>query len=213
LIVLDGLDESPFKNEKGAHDIVSVAIAIGARVLVTSRTKVPELLCEYFVNLNLPAFSRRDSVAALGQLGIPEKDGPQVAEALGDHPLALYLFSNLVATYGSRGAMEELNKTSRRLKAGTSPMEFPIEDALQMSFKSLSKRARELLLGLARIPEGRISNHEGLPSDLKLLADNETLQDLVEGGFVQVDRLDSPSRIMLHSLIRAWLKNQVQVEP
>jgi hypothetical protein len=102
LLVVDDHDEA--RSMLRSERVLTRAIHLGVRILVSSRGEVPRRLSPYFMNLDVPTFTRVESIALLNRFGIvgAESDKNRLAEELGDHPLALLLVSKLLVSNSMR---------------------------------------------------------------------------------------------------------------
>jgi hypothetical protein len=212
LVVLDGFDEASDTRfvEKLLHD----ALTCGAKVLVSSRQEIPKSLVGSFVAIALNTMSRRESVAFLNQMGMAGPDAIAVAAELGDHPLAVLLFARYVAERNLKptDALKDLRSHTLRHDAAHKSVHeraaSAIGDTVQRAIDAVSPRARRLLSGLCQIDAVELRWPECLPSNISESDATAAVQELSTAGLVQVDRLDAPSRMAIHDLIRDLVKGQ-----
>lgn len=193
LLILDGYDEA--HNLQNIEKFLSDVIYLGARVLVTSRSSVPQEFANAFTTLSLANLTRRDSIAMMDQFGITGPESEELAAELGDHPLALLLLSR---SFVSRDTtVSEVLKELRLVRGDISAHSFPtssfIRATINSSLRGLTPDVRSLLESLCQNAEGAVD-----PSKLS----RSVIRELANAGLVQVDHLETPTQISIHPIVR-----------
>jgi hypothetical protein len=197
LLVVDGHDEA--RSTPDVEKILAQAIHLGARVLVTSRTTVPPPLSMYFISLHLGGMTRRDSVAILNQFGVTGPESEELAAELGDHPLALLLLSRSLVN-GNKSAVDALIDLRGILgdgSAGRFDASRSIRVLIRDSVRGLSSDAKVLLETLCRTAEVERPGSA-----------DPAIRELASAGLVQVDHLETPSRVSIHPLVREHMNQE-----
>jgi hypothetical protein len=196
LLLVDGHDEA--RSTHDVEDVVREALHWGTRVLVTSRSAVPQWLSRYFISLDLATMTRRDSVAVLNQFGITGPESNQLASELGDHPLAILVLSRSLAAGKTTAseALADLRSARSERSAGSAYTAQSLRATLSRSVQGLTSDARSLLETLSQNPEDATA-----PPRVKRPA----IRELVSAGLVQVDHFERPRQLSVHPLVRKFV--------
>jgi len=201
VLLLDGHDEVP--SMANVDEILWEAIRSGIRVLVTSRDALPPSFGDYFTNLTLSSMTRRDSVAILSQFGVNRPEGERIAEELGNHPLALLIFSRSLASKNQTPseALIELHHIREGGSTGDVGLSRMIRAVFSRSVRSLTADAMSLLNILCQNAEGGVG-----PLELA----RPSIRELATAGLVQVDHLDNPTQVSIHPMVRRFIDEECQ---
>lgn len=216
LIVLDGFDE--VTDSVFAEQLLSEALAHGARVLVSSRSAVPEPLLDSFTAIDLDAMSQRDAVAFLAQMGVVGEDALAIAQELRNHPLAVLVFSRYVAESNLKpgDALELIRKQNSQSGVSgandTESLSKTIGVTLERAIASLSRVAQKLLSSLCRSDAPDLTWPECAPSAIAVSDALAGVKELSTKGLVRVDRFDAPTQLAIHDLVKNYVRSRGEVE-
>jgi hypothetical protein len=199
LLLVEGHDEA--RSTADLEEVLEQAFRLGARALVTSRSPLPQPLAQYFTNVSLDRMTRRDSVAILSQFGVTGPESEQVAAELGDHPLALFIFSLSVARGNQTAAeaLEDLRRMREGVSTGGLGLSHSIRATLRKSVQGLTSDARLLLESLS-------SSAEEVAGAAQLA--RPAIRELANAGLLQVDHFEAPGRVSIHPLVRRFINEE-----
>ena len=200
LVLLDGDDEA--SSTADVEEILRDAFRLGIRTLVTSRRTLPQSLRQHFTSLTLTNMTRRDSIAILNQFGVTSPESDRVAEELGDHPLALLIFSRSLANKNQTAseALMDLHRIQEGDSTGDVVLSRMIRATFSNSVRSLSADARELLNMLCQNGERGV-----VPEPARA-----SIRELASTGLVQVDHVDKPTQVSIHPMVRRLINAERQ---
>jgi hypothetical protein len=154
--------------------------------------------------------SRRDTEALLNQMGITGTVASEIALELGDHPLAVQVFSRYVAQRNLKPteALEQLRMQRTRHSVQDRNDEFPVGAILKEAFGRVSPVARNLLVSLAHARTLELKWPECVPATIAIPDALAGLQELAQCGLVQLDRLEAPIQLSVHPLVKDFVMSQ-----
>ena len=199
LLFLDGYDEGP-QGEK-LEALVREALRLGTRLVVTSRSPVPTSLLDAFHSIPVHSMQRRDATSLLAEYGVGGPEGTEAASELGDHPLALLLFAQYVAS-GKHTAAEALRDLNSARLAEPGDI---LHATLAAAVRTLTSDARRLLEALCAASHLGVVSVAEFPNK-RQPAPPETIGELARSGLIQVDHLETPTTIAIHPLVRNFVE-------
>ena len=197
LLVVDGIDETAGDR---LRYWISEALNQGGRVLVTSRAGPPVALAGEFATLELSALSNVDAAALLGQNGLPDHLTGRAVQELGGHPLAIRIFGGLLSQMEPEEALQRLITYEEPVGEADS-----LNYSLSFAFDRLSSTDQELLRRLCKFEDDVVRLPDALGTRSLSGGIVASLGELARVGFVTLDRLDEPTRLSVHPLVKAFV--------
>ena len=189
---------------------------MGNRILITSRTTVPDKFKETFTNFSLDSFSNRDASQFLIQSGISSNVAQQVSQKLAGHPLAIEMFTKFILNQelSEEEALKQLdvidiNNSVKGLSRNSDSAQQSTFTVFMNSFQSATPTAQELMIHLTENESRVLPWSDFKPSNLTTEEAENALKALAELSLIQVEDSNSQKFITIHPLVRAFVQNMV----